>query len=65
MVENKDSYITIEVDEDIYNDLLLWCKENNTTPEEIAEQFIRFVANPDNKESVIKWYEQCCEEGLV
>lgn len=32
MTENKDSYITIEVDEDIYKDLLLWCKENSTTP---------------------------------
>lgn len=37
MKKNNDSYITIEVDHDLYKDLSLWCKENNPTPEEIAE----------------------------
>ena len=65
MIENKDSYITIEVDNDLYNELSAWCEKNNTTPEEIAEQFIRFSANPENRETIIKWFEKCREEGLV
>ena len=65
MAENKDSYITIEVDNDLYKELLIWCEKNNTSPEEIAEQFIRFSANPENREAIIKWYEKCREDGLV
>lgn len=41
------------------------CEKNNTTPEIVAKEFIEFCGNPDNREAVIEWYNECRAEGLV
>ncbi len=65
MAENRDSYLTIEIDEDLYNKLVVICEQNNTTPEILAQRFIEFCTNPDNKQAVMDWVEKCREEGIV
>ena len=61
MTDKSYTTITIEVDDDLYKAFSEICKQNNTTPEIVFQEFVEFSANP---EKIIKWYEKCREDGL-
>ena len=39
---------TIEVDQDVYDEVVKICAEMGTTIEKVTEDFIRFCADPQN-----------------
>ncbi len=65
MTDKSYTTITIEVDDDLYKAFSEICKQNNTTPEIVFQEFVEFSANPENRQTIIKWYEKCREDGLV
>ncbi len=65
MIEKKYIDFKIEIDNDLYDNLVVICEQNNTTPEILAQRFIEFCANPDNRQAVTDWVNKCREEGLV
>lgn len=46
----KDNLITVsfEIDEELYSEASKVCAELGTTLEDVAAEFLRFCANPDN-----------------
>jgi len=65
MTDKTYTTITIEVDDNLYKAFSEICKQNNTTPEIVFQEFVEFSANPENRQTIIKWYEKCSEDGLV
>lgn len=65
MADKSYTTITIEVDDDLYKTFSEICNQNNTTPEIVFQEFVEFSANPENRETIIKWYKKCREDGLV
>lgn len=65
MADKSYTTITIEVDDDLYKTFSEICNQNNTTSEIVFQEFVEFSANPEKRETIIKWYEKCHEEGLV
>ena len=65
MADKSYTTITIEVDDDLYTAFSEICKQNNTTSEIVFQDFVEFSANLENRETIIKWYEKCREDGLV
>ena len=56
MTDKSYTTITIEVDDDdLYKAFSEICKQNNTTPEIVFQEFVEFSANPENRETIIKW----------
>ena len=65
MTDKSYTTITIEVDDDLYKAFSEICKQNNTTPEIVFQEFVEFSATPENRQTIIKWGEKCREDGLV
>ncbi|MBP1546102.1 MAG: hypothetical protein J6A37_05840 [Oscillospiraceae bacterium] len=65
MTDKSYTTITIEVDDDLYKAFSEICKQNNTTPEIVFQEFVEFSATPENRQTIIKWCEKCREDGLV
>lgn len=62
MAEEKQSNLTewvIEVDRDVYDEVVKLCGEMGTTIEKVTEEFIRFCADPVNLPAVERMIANC------
>lgn len=57
--------ITIEIDDDLYEQVKNICYKNGTTIEEVTIQFIKFCANPKNMPVLKKWVEDARKNGDI
>jgi len=53
--ECKKVTITIEVEQELYDQVCRLCSQMDTTIEAITEEFIRFCANADNIPIIREW----------
>lgn len=49
---------SFDVDEDVLNEMLDWCKENGTTIDLVTRAFLHFAVDPKNREIITRWVEE-------
>ncbi len=54
MTDKSYTTITIEVDDDLYKAFSEICKQNNTTPETVFQEFCRIFSKPRKQRNYYK-----------
>ena len=57
--------IKIEIDEELLEQLNRIIQPLGWTSESLAEQFLRFCADPKNYDEVKAFFDKCKEEGMA
>lgn len=59
---SKTVEVTFEIDDDLYEQVKLFCEEHKITVEELIIKSIEFYVNPINRPIIERWVE---EEKMV